>query len=58
MSNLKIFLNLLNTQLDIICICESKLLQKLPQTTNIQLSGYNTEHTLTTLAAGKIQINY
>ena len=51
-NDLKIFLNLLNTTFEIICISESRFSQKLPQATNIQLPGYNIEHTPTLSAAG------
>ena len=50
-NNLEIFLNLRNTKLNIICISESTLSQKIPQATNIQLPGYNIEHTPTTSTA-------
>ena len=39
------FLNLLETKFDIICITESRLSQKNPLTSNINISEYNIEHT-------------
>ena len=42
-NDLKMFINLLNTKFDIICIPESRLSQKPPQPTNIHLPGYNIE---------------
>ena len=46
------FLNLLETKFDIICITESRLSQKNPLTSNINIPGYNIEHTPTEASAG------
>ena len=50
--NLKSFLSELKIKFDIICISESILSQKNPQTTNINLAGYNIEQTPTESSAG------
>ena len=46
------FLNLPETKFDIICITESRLSQKNPLTSNINIPGYNIEHTPTEDSAG------
>ena len=38
------FSNLLETKFDIICITKSRLSQKNPLTSNINILGYNIEH--------------
>ena len=45
------FLNLLETKFDIICLTESRLSQKNPLTSNINIPRYNTEHTPTQASA-------
>ena len=45
-NDLRNFLNLINQKIDIICISESRISTKNPQTTNIDLPGYNIEKTL------------
>ena len=51
-NELPTFLNLLETKFDIIFIIESRLSQKNPQTTNINIPGYNIEHTPTKVSTG------
>ena len=46
------FLNLANHKFDIICISESRIPVKHPQTTNINLPGFNREQTSTESSAG------
>ena len=46
------FLNLLETKFDIICITESRISQKNPLISNINIPGYNIEHTPTEASAG------
>ena len=53
-NDLKTFLNLVDSKFDIICISESRLSLKHPQTTNIELPGYNIEHIPTESAAGGV----
>ena len=50
--DLKIFLSLLSNKADIICISERRLSRKNLETTNLNISGYNTEHTPTDASAG------
>ena len=52
--DLKNFLSELSIKFDIICISESRLSQKKPQTTNINLTGYNIEQTPTESSAGGV----
>ena len=52
--DLKNFLSELSIKFYIICILESRLSQKNPQTTNINLAGYNIEHTPTESSAGSV----
>ena len=52
--NLKSFLSELRIKLDIICISESRLSQKNPQTTNINLADYTVEQTPTESSAGGV----
>ena len=42
-NDLRNFLNLVDQKIDIICISESRISIKNPQTTNIDLPGYNIE---------------
>ena len=51
-NDLRNFLNLINLKIDIICISESRISTKNPQTTNIDLPGYNIEQTPTESSAG------
>ena len=51
-NDLRNFLNLINQKDDIICISESRISTKNPQTTNIDLPGYNIEQTPTESSAG------
>ena len=46
------FLNLLETKFDIICITESRISQKNPLISNINIPGYNIEHNPTEASAG------
>ena len=50
--DLRTFLNLVNHKFDIICISKSRTSTKHPQTTNIDLSGFNIEQTPTESSAG------
>ena len=52
--DLKNFLSELSIKFDIICISESRLSQKNPQTTNINLTGYSIEQTPTESSAGGV----
>ena len=52
--DLKNFLSELRIKLDVICISESTLSQKNPQTTNKNLVGYNIEQTATESSAGGV----
>ena len=52
--DLKNFLSELSIKFAVICISESRLSQKNPQTTNINLAGYNIEHTPTESSAGSV----
>ena len=52
--DLKSFLTELRIKFDIICISESILSQQNPQTTNINLAGYNIEQTPTESSAGGV----
>lgn len=45
--NLRNFFNLVNEKIDIICISESRISIKDPETTNIELPVYNFEQTPT-----------
>ena len=45
--NLKLFLSLFKTKFDIICISESRITKSNSLTTNINIPGYNFEHTPT-----------
>ena len=49
---LKLFLSLIKTKFDIICISESRITENNPLTTNINIPGYNFEHTPTESKAG------
>ena len=51
-NDLRNFLNLVNQKIGIICISESRISTKNPQTTNIDLPGYNIEQTPTESSAG------
>ena len=51
-NDLRNFLNLINQKIDIICISESRISTKNPQTTNIDLPGYNIEQTPAESSAG------
>ena len=42
---LKLFLSLIKTKFHIICICESRITKNNSLTTNINIPGYNFEHT-------------
>ena len=44
---LKLFLSLIKTKFDIICISESRITKNNSLTTNINIPGYNFEHTPT-----------
>ena len=44
-NDLRNFLNLINQKIDIICISESRISTKNPQTTSTDLPGYNIEQT-------------
>ena len=46
-NDLRNFFNLVNQKINIICISESRISTKNPQTTNIDLLGYNNEQTPT-----------
>ena len=50
--DLRTFLNLAHQKFDIICISESRLSSKYPQTTNIDLPGFKMERTPTESSAG------
>ena len=50
--DLRTFLNLAHHKFDIICISESRISVKHPQTTNIDLPGFNMEQTPTESSAG------
>ena len=50
--DLRTFLNLAHHKFDIICISESRISLKHPQTTNIDLPGFNMEQTPTESSAG------
>ena len=50
--DLRTFLNLAHHKFDIICISESRNSLKHPQTTNIDLPGFNMEQTPTESSAG------
>ena len=50
--DLRAFLNLVNHKFDVICISESRISTKHPQTTNIDLRGFNIEQTSTESYAG------
>ena len=50
--DLRNFLNLANRKFDIICISESRISTKHPQTTNKDLSGFNIAQTPTESCAG------
>ena len=52
--DLKNFLSELRIKFDIICISASRLSQKNPQTTNINLAGYNIEQAQTESSAGGV----
>ena len=52
--DLKNFLSELSIKFAVICISESRLSQKNPQTTNINLVGYNIEQTPTESSAGGV----
>ena len=52
--DLKNFLSELRIKFDIICISASRLSQKNPQTTNINLGGYNIEQAQTESSAGGV----
>ena len=52
--DLKSFLSELRIKFDIICISESRLWQNNPQTTNINLAGYNMEQTPTESSADAV----
>ena len=52
--DMKNFLSKLRIKFDIICISESKLSQKNPQTTKVNLGGYNTDQTPTKSSAGGV----
>ena len=47
------FLNLVETKFDITCITESRLSQKNPLTSNINIPGYNIEYTLAEASSGE-----
>ena len=49
---LKLFLSLIKTKFDIICISESRITKNNSLTTNINIPGYNFEHTPTESKAG------
>ena len=49
---LKLFLSLIKTKFDIICISESRITKNNSLTTNVNIPGYNFEHTLTKSKAG------
>ena len=51
-NELPTFLNFLEIKFDIICIAESRLSQKNPLTSNINIPEYNIEHTPTEVSAG------
>ena len=51
-NDLRNFLNLADQKIDIICISESRISTKSPQTTNIDLPGYNIEQIPTESSAG------
>ena len=51
-NDLRKFLNLVDQKIDIICISGSRISTKNPQTTNIDLPGYNTEQTPTESSPG------
>ena len=55
-NDLRNFLNLVNQKIDIICTSESIISTKNPQTTNIDLPGYNIEQTPTESSAGETLI--
>ena len=50
--NLKLFLSFLKVSFDIICISESRILKHNLPTVNINIPGYNIEHTPTESKAG------
>ena len=50
--DLRAFLSLVNHKFDIICISESRISTKHPQTTNIDLPSFNIERTPTESSAG------
>ena len=54
--DLRTFLNLAHHKFDIICISESRISLKHPQTTNINLPGFNMEQTPTESSAGRTLI--
>ena len=49
---LELFLSLIKTKFDIICISESRITKNNSLTTNINIPGYNFEHTPTESKAG------
>ena len=49
---LKLFVSLIKTKFDIICISESRITKNNSLTTNVNIPGYNFEHTLTKSKAG------
>ena len=55
-NDLRNFLNLINQKIDIICISESRISTKNPQTTSTDLPGYNIEQTPTESSAGRALI--
>ena len=52
--DLKNFFSEIRIKFDIICISASRIPQKNPQTTNINLAGYNIEQTPTESSAGSV----
>ena len=55
-SDLRYFLHVIHQKLDIICISESRIPTKNPQTTNTDLTGYNIEQTPTASSTGDVLI--